>query len=90
MFNKTIIHIDMDAFFASCMQLKHPELKNKPIVISNSFDKSIISTASYEARKYNIKAAMPLFKAKKLYPQIISVKPDMILLIIFHIKFEIL
>ncbi|QVK04874.1 Y-family DNA polymerase [Mycoplasma mycoides] len=78
MFNKTIIHIDMDAFFASCMQLKHPELKNKPIVISNSFDKSIISTASYEARKYNIKAAMPLFKAKKLYPQIISVKPDMI------------
>ncbi|WP_434343942.1 DNA polymerase IV [Mycoplasma sp. 06067-C1-B144P-99-0482-3] len=78
MFNKTIIHIDMDAFFASCMQLKHPELKNKPVVISNSFDKSIISTASYEARKYNIKAAMPLFKAKKLYPQIISVKPDMI------------
>ncbi|WFQ94295.1 Y-family DNA polymerase [Mycoplasma feriruminatoris] len=77
MFNKTIIHIDMDAFFASCMQLKHPELKNKPVVISNNFDKSIISTASYEARKYNIKAAMPLFKAKKLYPQIISIKPDM-------------
>ncbi|WP_434336028.1 DNA polymerase IV [Mycoplasma capricolum subsp. capricolum] len=77
MFNKTIIHIDMDAFFASCMQLKHPELKNKPIVISNSFDKSIISAASYEARKYNIKAAMPLFKAKKLYPKIISIRADM-------------
>lgn len=74
---KTIFHIDMDAFFASCMQTKYPIYKNKAIVISNNNDKSIITTASYQARKYHIKAGMTLFEAKKLYRDIISVKPDM-------------
>ncbi|AEM68794.1 Y-family DNA polymerase [Mycoplasma putrefaciens] len=77
MSQKTIFHIDMDAFFASCMQVLRPELKNKPIVISNGLDKSIITAASYQARKYHIKAGMAIFEAKKLCPKIISIKPNM-------------
>lgn len=73
---KIIFHVDMDAFFASCMQAKHPHLKNKVMVVANSGKHSIISAASYQARALGIKAAMNLFQARKIYPDLVTIEPD--------------
>jgi len=74
---KVIMFIDMDAFFASCMQAKYPIYRNKPIVVCRNDDRTVISTASYEARKMGAKSAMPLFKAKALTNnKIIVVEPE--------------
>ena len=70
-----IFHIDLNAFFASAEIVTNPSLKGKPIVICRESRRSIITTASYEARKYGIHSAMPLFQAKKLCPDIITVAP---------------
>ena len=61
-----ILHIDMDAFFAAIEQRDNPFLKNKPIIISGNSTRSVVATASYEARKFGIGSAMPVFKAKQL------------------------
>ena len=61
-----IFHIDLNAFFASAEVAMNPSLKGKPLVISGNNRRSIVTTASYEARKYGIHSAMPLFKAKEL------------------------
>ncbi len=61
-----ILHIDMDAFFAAIEQRDNPDLKNKPVIISGSSRRSVVTTASYEARKFGIGSAMPVFKAKQL------------------------
>ncbi len=61
-----ILHIDMDAFFAAIEQRDNPFLKNKPVIISGNSKRSVVATASYEARKFGIGSAMPVFKAKQL------------------------
>lgn len=61
-----ILHIDMDAFFAAIEQRDNPDLKNKPVIISGNSKRSVVATASYEARKFGIGSAMPVFKAKQL------------------------
>lgn len=70
-----IFHIDLNAFFASAEMAKNPQLKHKPVVICRESRRAIITTASYEARKYGIHSAMPLFKAKELCPSLIIVPP---------------
>lgn len=70
-----IFHIDLNAFFASAEIAKNPKLKHKPVVICRDSKRAIITTASYEARKYGINSAMPLFKAKELCPSLITVPP---------------
>ena len=70
-----IFHIDLNAFFASAEISQNPQLVGKPIVVCRESRRSIITTASYEARKYGIHSAMPLFQAKKLCPQLITVPP---------------
>lgn len=70
-----IFHIDLNSFFASAEVSKHPELIGKPVVISGKSRRSIITTASYEARKYGIHSAMPLFKALELCKDLI-VRPS--------------
>ena len=70
-----IFHIDLNAFFASAEISQNPQLIGKPIVVCRESRRSIITTASYEARKYGIHSAMPLFQAKKLCPQLITVPP---------------
>lgn len=62
-----IIHIDMDAFFASVEQLDHPEWRGKPVIIGGE-TRGVVSTASYEARAFGVHSAMPIFQAKKLCP----------------------
>ncbi|WP_300669346.1 DNA polymerase IV [Desulfoluna sp.] len=63
-----ILHLDMDAFFAAVEQLDNPALRGKPVVVSGHSARSVVSTASYEARQYGVHSAMPLFQALKLCP----------------------
>ena len=74
--SKILLHIDMNAYFATCAQIENPKYRNKPIAVGGKSTRSIITTASYEARKYGIKSAMPVFQAKRLYPEIIIVNPN--------------
>ena len=69
-----IFHIDLNAFYASAETSVDPSLIGKPVVISGMNRRSIVSTASYEARKYGIHSAMPLFQAKQLCKNLI-IKP---------------
>lgn len=73
-----ILHVDMNAFYASCHQAKDPDLKGKPIMVAGDPKKrsGIILTASYEARRCGVKTAMPNWQARKLCPQAIFIKPD--------------
>lgn len=72
---RKIIHIDMDAFYASVEQLDNLELRNKPIAVGGSSERGVVSAASYEARKFGVKSAMSSVLAKKKCPQLIFVKP---------------
>lgn len=74
---RKVIHLDVDAFFASVEQRDRPELRGKPVIICHfNSGRGAVSTASYEARKYGIHSAMPTFKAKKLCPRGHFIAPD--------------
>ncbi|KAF5913636.1 DNA polymerase kappa isoform X1 [Diceros bicornis minor] len=71
--NNTIVHIDMDAFYAAVEMRDNPELKDKPIAVGT---RSMLSTSNYHARRFGVRAAMPGFIAKRLCPQLIIVPPN--------------
>lgn len=72
---RKIIHIDMDAFYASVEQKDFPELIGKPLAVGGSEIRGVISAASYEARKFGIRSAMSGVQAKKLCPELVFVRP---------------
>lgn len=76
---RTILHVDMNAFFAAVELLRHPEYKGKPVIIGGQGDpthRGVVSTASYEARKYGVYSGMPLRTAFKLCPEAIFLPVD--------------
>jgi DNA polymerase-4 len=73
--NRKIIHVDMDAFYASVEQMDNPALRGKPIAVGGSEVRGVVSAASYEARKFGVKSAMSGIVAKKNCPDLIFVKP---------------
>lgn len=72
---RKIIHIDMDAFYASVEQLDNPELRDQPVAVGGSSQRGVVSAASYEAREFGVKSAMSSVIAKRNCPELIFVKP---------------
>ena len=72
-----VMHVDMDAFFASVEVLDNPQLQGKPVIVGGSSARGVVSTCSYEARKFGVHSAMPLFQAHRLCPQGIYIKGRM-------------
>lgn len=75
--NRLILHVDLDAFFASVEQLDNKELRGKPVIVGGVSERGVVSTCSYEARKYGVNSAMPVFIARKLCPHGIYLKTRM-------------
>ncbi len=77
MFNKAVLHLDLDSFFASVEILKNSVLKGKPVIIGGSSRRGVVASCSYEARRYGVHSAMPMHMALRLCPDAIVLRGDM-------------
>ncbi len=73
---KVIVHIDLNAFFVRAEEIRNPSLENKAVAIGHVGRAGVVSTCSYEARKYGVRSAMPMNKALKLCPHLLVIHPD--------------
>jgi DNA polymerase-4 len=73
----TILHVDMDAFFAAVELLDHPELRGKPAIVGHLGPRSVVTSATYEARRFGVRSAMPVSQALRLCPSAIILPPHM-------------
>ena len=73
---RKIIHIDMDAFYASVELRERPELRHLPVAVSSNHPRAVICAASYPAREFGLRSAMPMSQARKLCPQVTVIEPD--------------
>ena len=72
----TVLHVDMDAFYASVSLLERPELRGRPVIVGGGGTRGVVLSATYEARRFGVHSAMPMTRARRLCPQAVVVEPD--------------